>query len=46
MARQIFGDIALNNGLLPDDSKPISEPTFTFYQVYSMAFTWQQFQNK
>ena len=44
-----YGDIILvnngsGNGLLPDGTKPLPEPMFTYHEYGPVAFIWGQFQ--
>ena len=37
-------NIGSDNGLLPDGTKPLSEPMLTYHHRYYMALTWEQLQ--
>ena len=46
MVTQIWVNIGSDNGLLPDDTKPLPEPMLTNHQWGVMAFTWGQYHRK
>ena len=41
-----LGQIVWDNGLLPDNTKPLPEPMFAANFWGSVAFTWEQFYSK
>ena len=43
MATQIWVNIVLCNGLLPDGTKPLPDPMFTYHQWGPLIFIWDQF---
>ena len=45
-ATQIWANIGSANGLLPDDTKPISEPLLTYHQLCAVACASHKFHKK
>ena len=43
MATEIWVNIGSGNGLLPDGTKPLPEPMFTYRQWGPKTFTWKKF---
>ena len=46
MSTQIWVDICSDNGLLPEGTKSLPEPTLTYHQCCTMIFTWVQFHKR
>ena len=42
-ATQIWVSIGSDNGLLPEGTKPLSDPMLTYHKQYSLTFIWEQF---
>ena len=46
MATVFLDNIGSGKGLLPDGTKPLTEPMLTYHQMGTVAFFWEQFRRK
>ena len=46
MATEIWVNIGSGNGLLPDGTKPLPEPMFTYHKYGPLTFIWGQFHKR
>ena len=46
MATEIWVNIGLGNGLLPDGTKPLPEPMLAYHQWGPKTFTWKKFHER
>ena len=46
MATEIWGNIGSGNGLLPDGTKPLSEPMLTFHHLIPVTYMERQFHQR